>query len=351
MGQWIDFGELRRRVSLEDILVRLYGITNLTREGDKLTGPCPVHGGDSPRAFHADLGKNVWHCFSKCQGGGNQLDFVAKKEQVSVRDAALKVLAAFPSGEPLPTSPAAQAGTAEPAKGVPAAKVEFPTKKLAPKADDDTPNVPLTFRLQLREDHPYLVDSQKLGAQTIADFGAGYCAQGILRGMVAIPVHDEDGDLIAYVGRRLKPADVREHGKYKLPKGFRKDRVLFNYHRAKGVMAEQGLVVVAGFFGAMHLAEAGFPNAVATMGVEVSSHQAALLSTAKDLVVLFDGSEAGQAGAESLRTQIGGAIPVRVVRLPPGMKSDQCAPRLLRWLINGIRALDLAEVTFVPQGR
>ncbi len=74
MGNWIDFREVRRRVSLEDVLIKHYGLTNLKREGSKLIGPCPVHyQGDSPRSFHADLDKNVWHCFSGCQGGGNKI--------------------------------------------------------------------------------------------------------------------------------------------------------------------------------------------------------------------------------------------------------------------------------------
>ena len=55
MGPWIDFHELRRRVTLEDVVFRFYGIDTLERDGQKLVGPCPVHGGDSPRAFHADL--------------------------------------------------------------------------------------------------------------------------------------------------------------------------------------------------------------------------------------------------------------------------------------------------------
>ena len=71
----------------------------------------------------------------------------------------------------------------------------------------------------------------------IAHFGVGYCSRGIMRGCIAIPVQDEDGALVAYAGRRLKASDIKEYGKYKLPKGFRKEFVLYNYHRAASVMA------------------------------------------------------------------------------------------------------------------
>src|SRR5689334_24825560 len=99
MPDWVNFAEIRSRVSLEDVIVRYYGITSLKRDGEKLIGPCPVHGGDSPRAFHANLGKNVWHCFSQCQKGGNQLDFVALKENIPIRDAALRLKAFFLDGQ------------------------------------------------------------------------------------------------------------------------------------------------------------------------------------------------------------------------------------------------------------
>ncbi len=91
MPNWVNFADIRKRVSIEDVLLRYYRITNLKRDGTKLSGPCPVHDGDSPRSFHVELDKNIWHCFSKCQGGGNQLDLVAKKENISIRDAALRL--------------------------------------------------------------------------------------------------------------------------------------------------------------------------------------------------------------------------------------------------------------------
>ena len=95
MPNWVNFADIRKRVSIEDVLLRYYRITNLKRDGTKLSGPCPVHDGESPRSFHVELDKNIWHCFSKCQGGGNQLDLVAKKENISIRDAALRLQTFF----------------------------------------------------------------------------------------------------------------------------------------------------------------------------------------------------------------------------------------------------------------
>jgi DNA primase len=60
----------------------------LTRRGLNLEGPCPLHGGHSPRQFRGSLKKNAFHCFS-CEAGGNVLDFVAAMEDIEIRPAAI----------------------------------------------------------------------------------------------------------------------------------------------------------------------------------------------------------------------------------------------------------------------
>jgi DNA primase len=77
--EWIDFAEVRAKVSLEAVLLEMYGLGDrLKRQGKKLFGPCPIHQGDSPRAFQVDLEKNVYFCFSGCRKGGNAIDFVVR---------------------------------------------------------------------------------------------------------------------------------------------------------------------------------------------------------------------------------------------------------------------------------
>lgn len=343
-NNWINFAEIRAKVSLEDVIFKLYGITTLKHEGDKLIGPCPVHGGDSPRAFHADLTKNVWHCFSKCQKGGNQLDFVAAKEKISIRDAALKLQAFFLDGKTPP-----QEVASAPVKGEkPKKGTATPAPASAPReTEEETEENPaLDVKLDLKSDHPHLVEERKLQLETIKHFGIGYCSRGIMRGTIAIPVHDEEGHLVAYAGRRLKPSDIREYGKYKLPKGFKKELVLYNLNRAKEYQGEKGLILTEGFFSVVKLHEAGFPNVVAAMGCELSEPQARLLLDAKEVIILFDGNEAGRKGAEAARAKLAGKVMTRRVLLPEGHEPEDLTPKALRWLIAGLQVLNLAEVSF-----
>lgn len=67
-----------------------YGLAeSFKRSGNSLSGPCPLHNGQNRTQFRVSLEKNYWNCFGTCKGGGNVLDFVARKEGCSLREAAL----------------------------------------------------------------------------------------------------------------------------------------------------------------------------------------------------------------------------------------------------------------------
>lgn len=343
---WVNFADIKKRVSLADVLLKFYRIDNLKHDGDKLIGPCPVHQGDSPRAFHADTTKNLWHCFSKCQGGGNQLDLVAKKEDISIRDAALKLQAFFLAGESLSGPPPAPASKAAPPANTPKPSAPSPERQ-DPATEDENP--PLDLKLDLKPDHPHLLTDRGLKIETTQHFGVGYCSRGMLRGMIAFPIHDEEGMLIAYAGRRLKPVDIREFGKYKFPKGFKKELVLYNLNRAKEYQKEHGLILVEGFFSVLKLYEAGILNVVAPMGCELSDRQARLLADAKEVIILFDGNDAGRRGTVTAQEKLANYVPVRIVKLAEDTEPESFSPKTLRWLLNGMSALDLSEVSFAQR--
>ena len=353
MGEWIDFGEIRAKVSLENVLLGVYGLgERLKRSGRKLIGPCPVHGGDNPRAFQADLEKNVWYCHTGCQRGGNVIDLVAAIERVPIRDAALKLHAAYlAESASLPAKAPAAPATASGASAARAPPAEMPAKSAAAvESSEEAINPPLTLRLSLAHDHPHLLKDRGLAMETAAAFGAGYCARGLLRGMIAIPIADEDGDLVAYAGRRLKAADVREHGKYRFPARFRKDLVLYNLDRVRCLDTLESVVLVEGFFAVMTLHERGVPGVVASMGCSLSEAQADLLAAyAQHVAILYDGNAAGQLGADGALTLLEkrGTPATRIVP-PDGAVPEDLSARLIRWAVSGGRVLGLREISFTP---
>src|SRR4029077_14842583 len=87
---FVDFRAVRARLTMEQLLAHYNVLDTMKRTGSRLSGPCPIHGGSNPTQFRVDTDKNLWNCFSECKHGGNVLDFIAKKEDISIHDAALK---------------------------------------------------------------------------------------------------------------------------------------------------------------------------------------------------------------------------------------------------------------------
>jgi DNA primase len=76
----IDFAELRRLVSIGDVL-EVLGFRETERRGPQLRGPCPIHKSTNQksRSFSVNLERNVFQCFKAgCEAKGNQLDLYAQ---------------------------------------------------------------------------------------------------------------------------------------------------------------------------------------------------------------------------------------------------------------------------------
>jgi hypothetical protein len=61
-------------------------------------------------------------------------------------------------------------------------------------------NLRFTAATRLEYDHPYLRE-RGFTDETIKTFGLGYCHRGLMKGRIAIPLHDAKGALIGYAGR------------------------------------------------------------------------------------------------------------------------------------------------------
>src|SRR5438034_4324593 len=87
----VDFKAVKSSVSILQILDHYCLTERFKRSGDSLSGSCPLHNGHNPTQFRVSASKNCWNCFGKCKRGGNVLDFVALKENISVREAAIRI--------------------------------------------------------------------------------------------------------------------------------------------------------------------------------------------------------------------------------------------------------------------
>lgn len=321
---WIDFRQLKERVAIRDVLDHYGMLGGLRDRGHgQLSGPCPLHSGDNRNAFHVNTDKNVWHCFTSC-GGGNILDLVMKVEGCSIREAGQKLTEWFDIKSTPP--PRTLKGREAAAKAVrPSSR-----RNSLPPAATIPPLLPLKT---LDPAHPYLAE-RGLSRATVDRFGIGYCSRGIMRGRIAIPIHTQEGELVAYAGRAVAPTLAAEAGKYKFPTGFEKRYVVWNLNRAT-ICADRGLIVCEGYFGAMRVDQAGFPSVVALMGSSLSEEQEALLVAATDrLALMFDGDEAGVAALRSVYARLRGRMYLREIHLEQGEQPDNLPDERLQTLLR-----------------
>ena len=86
---WIDFNLIKGSVSMEMLIIH-FGLFHIQREGDEVRLKCPFHNGKSDNSMTINLADDRFYCFG-CKSGGGVIDFVARYEDCTVKDAAIKL--------------------------------------------------------------------------------------------------------------------------------------------------------------------------------------------------------------------------------------------------------------------
>ncbi len=358
MAQWIKFKELRQKLDFASVL-KHYGI-ELRVKGEQHQGLCPLpgHKGEKHPSFSANLQRGIFQCFG-CQAKGNVLDFVALMENLDptngedFRKAALIAEERFVRAAAAPTEGTGRESNLPDQQTTRAQTAPAPEPKGEPAAaaPQTVINAPLDFELKgLDPKHPYLA-GRGFAVETIAHFGLGYCARGVMQGRIAIPLHDAQGKLIGYAGRLVDHSAVTEENpKYRFPSKraragvvheFRKSAFIYNGHRV--VRPVDNIFLVEGFPAVWWLWQAGYVNVVGLMGATCSDAQANLivdlLAPAGHVWVFPDGDAAGNACAESVLVRVAPHRFTRWVKLTPGRQPTDCSPDELRTLFGhgGVR--------------
>jgi DNA primase len=175
---FVDFSELKQRASIEDVasMLRL----NLKPGNNQLRGPCPHCNSGGDRALVITPAKGAFYCFAGHKGG-DAIALVAHIRNVSVKDAAQEI--------------AEHVGMTGSQKQVPESEVRQESGKT------------LTALSYLENEHP-AVEAIGFDIEVAKRLGVGYAGKGIMRGTVAVPIRDERGKLLGYIGiteARLPP--------------------------------------------------------------------------------------------------------------------------------------------------
>ena len=296
-----SFRELKRIVTVEQVLASRGLLGGLRVRGGDLVGPCPLHGGDNPGAFVVSRSKSLWRCFTSC-GGGDVVELITRLDGSGYRDAR-RVLQRLAGERDDDSGPLQD---------------RFSSRSAPQRASRAF--TPYTRRLALDPAAPMLM-GKGIDAATAARFEAGaWHGPGFLSGCVGVRLHDVDGQPLGYAGRRISVPPGSQIGKWKFPPRLPKAALLYGWHRV-GRDGRRGLVVVEGAWSVLRLAQVGVP-AVALLGAHASAQQCGMLAAAGRVVVMLDGDRAGRAGARRLVERLGGRRDVRVIELGDGVDPD-----------------------------
>lgn len=190
MSSFIDYAELKTRVSIHDAIQKL-GL-ELKPAGQQLRGFCPkcMQGGD--RALVITPAKGLFYCFT-AKTGGDQIALAAHLKDLKTNEAANWLAGTVPQN----TTKASSATTP------PAPPAKFDPSKYA---------------------EGLKTDGAPLDPDTCKRWGCGMAVKGVLRGRLALPVTDLAGSVLAYIGRD-------DTGHYTYANGFDPRAHIFGAHK------------------------------------------------------------------------------------------------------------------------
>ena len=332
--------EVRQKNDIVDVVSQY---VKLTRKGSSYFGLCPFHNEKTP-SFSVTPGKQMYYCFG-CGAGGNVFNFIMEYENYTFGEA-LKHLADR-AGVELP-------------------KIEY-SREVREKAQERAELLEINkqaaqyFYYQLRTEkgaqgYQYLT-GRGLSEETMRKFGLGYSDKfggglyqflkskgygddrlresGLFNvderhGMydkfwnrVIFPIMDVNNRVIGFGGR------VMGDGKPKYlnspeTKIFDKSRNLYGLNVARTTRRKY-LILCEGYMDVISMHQAGFTNAVASLGTALTSGHASLLKRyTQEVLLLYDSDEAGvRAALRAIPILQEAGVNSRVVNLRPYKDPDE----------------------------
>ncbi|ANY68614.1 DNA primase [Paenibacillus sp. BIHB 4019] len=331
-----------------DIVETVGKYVHLTKHGKYMKGLCPFHSEKTP-SFTVTPELQIFHCYG-CGKTGHVIRFVEEIEGYSFPEA-VRVLAEE-AGMPV-TWTGAEGGQREEVDLDRLAIIEAHqlTAKLYNYLLNNTQHgkIAKDYLLDrgLREkqiDHfmiGYAPDQwdtlnrfltarnfdpalmEKGGLLSAKNDGSGHVDR--FRSRIMFPIWDRDGKVIAFGGRVIGDGQPKYLNSPETML-FTKSRVFYNLHHARpAIRKSKQVVLFEGYMDVIKSWSAGVNNGVATMGTALTEEHCAILGRqAEEIILCYDGDDAGQAAAlKSIPMLEKAKLRVRVSILPKGKDPDE----------------------------
>jgi DNA primase len=322
-----------------DIVETVAKYVHLTKRGKNHVGLCPFHSEKTP-SFTVNADIKIFKCYG-CGVGGNVIKFIREIEGYSFHEAVqhfaeeLNIPYQLEKTSPIQTERQREKILLFEAHELTAKFYHYLLKNTnqGKQAMDylksrgfndktiDTFQIgyappmwdTLTQFLQKREFAPELLE--KGGLISAKADGKGFVDR--FRDRIMFPIRDSKGKVIAFAGRILGEGQPKYLNSPETIL-FHKSRILYNLDQARpAIRKHHTAILFEGYVDVIKAWEAGAANAVATMGTALSEEHAVLLKRMADQVVIcYDGDEAGQAAANKhlpMLEQAGCSVTVAVI--------------------------------------
>jgi len=115
---------------------------------------------------------------------------------------------------------------------------------------------------------------------------------------ITFPIHSANGSIVGFGGRTITGHQAKYVNSPETP-FFNKSRLLYAYHHAKQALYKKNeIIITEGYLDVIMLHQAGFDNAVATLGTALTPEHLPLLRKGEPRVVMaYDGDNAGRVAA------------------------------------------------------
>lgn len=332
--------EVREKNDIVDVISPY---VRLTKRGSNYVGLCPFHNEKTP-SFSVNTERQCFHCFG-CGVGGNSISFVMKYENLTFTEAVRQL--ADKVGMNLPE----ENYNPEYRKRADLKTRLFDIYKEAAKF----------YYFQLRSDYgnfpmEYL-KNRGLSDETINAFGLGYSIKSVNalynylkskdysdelmikaelvtfkegRGIfdmfwnrVIFPIMDQNNKVIAFGGRVMGDGEPKYLNSRETDI-FNKRRNLYGLNFAKH--SRQGYMLLCeGYMDVIALHQAGFTNAVASLGTSLTEEQARLISRyVKEVIITYDSDGAGvKAAIRAIPILKTAGIRTKILKLTPFKDPDE----------------------------
>ena len=320
-------------IARNDIVDVVGSYVQLTRKGSNLFGLCPFHS-EKTGSFSVSPDKQIYYCFG-CKKGGGVVNFIMDEENLSFPDA-VRFLAKR-AGMEVPEEDGNQEAGRRRARLLElnrdAARFYHQLLK-SPRGQAVRDyldrrqirwNTAVKFGMGASLDawDVLLTEMTKRGYTKSELLDAGLIVQNKsggfydkFRNRLMLPVIDTRGDVVAFGSRVLDKSEPKYMNSSETPV-YSKRRVLYGLNLAKK-SKRPNILLCEGNLDIVTLHQAGFDNAVASMGTALTVEQTRLLSRfTKELVLCYDNDNAGKIATErALQILNNSEFSVKVLQLP-----------------------------------